>query len=203
MPRNTRPGSKVIDASGRICFVRFEGFIHAAVNSFHRTTGIPRDELEGAAREIYARALKSYRLEKGRPFGCLLSTMLRLELINFCQQYGNQFNRNIPNTDERAFVNVDWSAAESGDDESGANMAYIAREDSGFSGVEFCELINSLSPKARKLVKELMESERLPVRRSGADDVARFASKYLGWTLREAKTAAREVHTALFMEYAS
>ena len=203
MPRNTRPGSKVIDTSGRLCFMRFEGFIHAAVNSFHATTGIPRDELEGAAREIYARALNSYRLEKGRPFGCLLSTMLRFELINFCQQYGKQFNRSIPGTSERAFVNVDWAAAESGDDESGANMAYIAREDSGYSGVEFRELIDSLSPEARRLVKDLMDSEQLPVRRSCSDDVARFAAKYLGWTLREAKSAAREIHKALFMEYAS
>ena len=201
MPRNTRPGSKTVDPTGSIAFKRYELYIHAAVRSFNHTTGIDKDELYGAAREIYARALKCYKPQSGKPFGCLLSTMLKLELINFCDQYRRQFNRNIKDTDQRMFVNIDWCSAEAGDEESfPENMAYISQEDLGFREVEFNEKLQQLSEAAQRLVKDLMGAATEPTRRNGPEDVARFAKKYLGWKLKDARKAAIEINTMLFVE---
>lgn len=201
MPRNTRPGSKLVDPTGSVAFKRYELYIHAAVRSFNNTTGIDKDELYGAAREIYARALKAYNPATGKPFGCLLSIMLRLELINFCDKYRRQFNRNIEDTDQRMFVNVDWAATEAGAEDSfPETLAYVSCEDVGYGKVEFKDSLKQLSESAQRLVKDLISATKYPIRRNGPEDVARFARNHLGWKLREAREAALEINAMLFME---
>lgn len=201
MPRNTLPGSNKVDPTGSAAFKRYELYIHSAVRSFNSTTGIDKDELYGAAREIYARALKAYKPQSGKPFGCLLSIMLKLELINFCDQYRRRFNRNIKDTDQRMFINVDWCGAEAGDEDSyPETMSYVSQEDLGFREVEFNQNLQKLSEAAQRLVKDLMDATTEPTRRNGPEDVAKFAKKYLGWKLKDARKAAIEINTMLFVE---
>lgn len=74
-------------------FKQYENMINKIAWSFNTTTGIPLEELQSAAYELYAKALDKFDVDKGNKFSTYLHTCCTLGLINFCKYEGREYYR--------------------------------------------------------------------------------------------------------------
>lgn len=69
---------------------KFKNMINSRAWGFHRTTGLPFEEVQSICMVAFAEALNKYNPDRGTSFSTLLHTYCTNALINFCKYEGRE-----------------------------------------------------------------------------------------------------------------